>query len=576
MQLASARVRGQLLRRRSRSVAAPIRTLRPRHQAATRFRQSALPHPLVPRTILIRAAAIAALLLAPHFDFVPMWDGWAYALCATDVVTYRFAVSALRCAGHPAYIYSAVLGGAQLLDLGNPGLLVLVNGAVLAIATLGFHRLMRRAFPEEGHETDIALLTAAVLLQPPFLASVIQPALDLPILAGTIWCTVLLVERRWFWCAAAGTAMAFSKETGVLLFAVLVACYAVWALARTPGTFSARVRTLIPLAPTVLPLVAFAGYVLAFRILRPDRHALWQTASGPPLLENLLVPRLDAEVASFLAMLFVLNFAWFLATLVAVDGAVGVVRFARRRSARVVAGADRPVIGFLTLAAVATIIALTRFTTFSNVRYVMAGTALLLPLAYVALVRLGLTPGARRIALGAYTALLAVSALRTVDPVSRQLWGTFRFGSHRMLHMTSITGECCGAGRDQLVYSLEFTRFNDLTDSVVATLMRDTATVIALPSRMDYHVIGRVDGSTWRRTLRRTGAFEAKVVDGPWLVARAAAPQSLVYIALPNAQDAVTLSMLSDRYVVGPERRFEAGGYALSAYELRLRGSSSP
>jgi hypothetical protein len=535
-----------------------------------------LPHPLASRAVLTLAAATAALLLAPHLDFVPMWDGWAYALCAMDVATYHFALSPLRCGGHPAYVYAGVLGGVQLLDLGNQGLLVLVNGTLLAVATVGFHRLMRRAFPGEDHETDIALLTAAFLLQPPFLASVIQPALDLPVLTGTIWCTALFVERRWFWCAVSGTAMAFSKETGVLLYAALLGCCVVWVLARTPGTFVARLRALVPLAPTVAPLVAYAGYVVAFRGFRPGRSPVWQTSVGPPLLEKLLTPRMDAEVASYLALLFVLNFAWLLTTSMAVDGVVGVVRLARRRSARVVAGADRAVIGFLTLAAVATVIALTRFTTYSNVRYVMAGTGLLLPLAYVALVRLGLAPSARRVALGTYATLLAVSALRTVDPVSRQVWGTFRFGSHRMLNMTSITAECCGAGRDQLVYSLEFARLHDLTDSVLATLVRDTATVIALPSRMDYLNVGRLDRSTWRRTLRRTGSFEPTVVDGPWVLARTAAPRSLVYVALPNALDSVTLALLSDRYVVGPERRFKASGYALSAYELRLRSSSSP
>jgi hypothetical protein len=125
-----------------------------------------------------------------------MWDGWAYAECAVDSATNRFALYFLRCYGHPAYVYSGLLAAAQLLDLGNPVLLFLVNGLVLAAATVGFHRLMRRAFPGEAHATDIALLTAAFLLQPPFLASVLQPALDLPVLAGTIWCTVLLIERR--------------------------------------------------------------------------------------------------------------------------------------------------------------------------------------------------------------------------------------------------------------------------------------------------------------------------------------------------------------------------------------------
>ena len=524
------------------------------------------------RAILILAAATATLLLAPHFDFVPMWDGWVYAECAMNVAANRFALVFLRCAGHPSYVYSGVLGAVQLLDLGNQFLLVMVTGTVLAVATIGFHRLMRRAFPGGGHETDIALLTAAFLLQPTFLASVIQPSLDLPIVAGTIWCTVLLVERRWFWCAAAGTAMAFSKETGVLLFAVLLACCAVWVFARTPGTFTARSRALLPLAPAVAPLVAYAAYALMFRVFRPYESPVWVSRVGAPLLKWLLLPRMDAAFKSYLAMLFVLNFAWLLATPIAVDAAVGVVRVALRRSARVVAGADRAVIGFVTLAAVATLIALTRFTTFTNVRYVLAGTGLLLPLAYVALVRLGVGPSARRVALGTYTALLVVSALRTVDPVSRRVWGTFRFGSHAMLNMTSVTAECCGKGRDQLVYSLEFTRFHDLTDSVVATLLRDTATTIIVAPGMEYHTVERIDRSTWRRTLRRTGAFRPTVWDRAWVFASTATtPASLLYIVLPNAKDSVRLHLLAPRYVIGPERRFEADGYALSAYELRRR-----
>ena len=61
---------------------------------------------------------------------------------------------------------------------------------------------------------------------------------------------------------------------------------------------------------------------------------------------------------------------------------------------------------------------------------------------------------------------------------------------------------------------VEFTRLHDLTDSVLATMMRDTATVIAL-RRARYLAVGRVDTTTWRRTLRREGAFEATVMAGP-------------------------------------------------------------
>jgi hypothetical protein len=526
---------------------------------------------LAPRAILAVAGVIAVALLAPHGDFVPLWDGWAYAECAVDVATNRFALYFLRCYGHPAYIYSGLLAVVQLLDVGNPVLLLLVNALVLAAATAGFHRLMRRAFPGEGYEAEIALLTAAFLLQPQFLASVVQPALDLPVLAGTVWCTVLIIERRWFWCAAVGTAMAFSKETGFLLYTVLLACGVLWLLARTPGTLPARVRALLPVAPTVAPMVAYAGYVLAFRIVRPGQAPVWEVGHGPSPIVQLLTPRLDAEVASYLALLFVLNFAWIPSVWIVADAAATVLRRVSGRAARPLAGVDRVAIGFLAFAAVATLIALTRFITFSNVRYLMAGTGLVLGVAYVALVRLGLRPGARRIALGMYVMLLVASALRTVDPVSRRLWGTFQFGSHRLLDMTSITGECCGKGRDQLVYSLEFTRFHELTDTVLTTLMRDTATAIALPRYGNYLFVERLDRTTWRRTLRRRDAFRPITMAGPFMPKGVEPPRSMIYIAMPNAKDPVTLPLLAHGYVVGPAQRFESDGYAVSVYRLEKR-----
>jgi len=528
------------------------------------------------RAILALATLIAVALLAPHLDFIPIWDGWAYAECAVDVVTNHFALYFLRCYGHPAYAYSGILAAVQLIDLGNPVLLFLVNAAVLAAATVGFHRLMRRVFPDAGHETDVALLSAAFLLQPPFLASVLQPALDLPVLAGTIWCTVLLIERRWFWCAAVGTAMAFSKETGVLLYGVLLACFVLWVFVRAREPIWVRVRSLVPLAPTLAPMLAYVGYVVLFRIIRPGQAPVWGTGTGRPVLAELLTVRLDDDLASYLALLFVLNFAWLPSVWIAADVGAGVLRRLRRRPARPLPGADRSAIGFLTLAAVATLISLTRFITYSNVRYLMAGTGLLLAVAYVALVRLGATPVARRVALGTYAVLLAVSALRTIDPLSRALWGTFAFGSHRMLDMTSITGECCGAGRDQLVYSLEFTRFHDLTDSVLVAMMRDTATVIALPSRMRYHAVGRVDTTTWRRTLRREGAVEATVMAGPLILTLDTLPRSAIYIDLPNAKDPMTLGLLARLYAIGLGQRFEADGYAVSAYRLTLKNGDRP
>jgi hypothetical protein len=97
------------------------------------------------------------------------------------------------------------------------------------------------------------------------------------------------------------------------------------------------------------------------------------------------------------------------------------------------------VLAFITLLFIATIYALTRFVTFSNVRYLLPAMPLLLIASYAALVRLLPRVQPRRLALITYALLLVVSAERTVDPLSRRVWGTFPFGSHEMLRMASMT-----------------------------------------------------------------------------------------------------------------------------------------
>lgn len=506
-----------------------------------------------------------------------MWDGREYAECAVNVAEYRFGLWFLRCAGHPSYVFATLLGAGQLLDPGNAVGLTVVNAALLAVAALGFHRLMRHVFPSGEHDVDIAILTAAFLLQPALLASVVHTSLDLPVVAGTVWCAALIIERRWWWCAVAGTAMAFSKETGAALYAVLVGCGALWVLARTRGSLFARLRALVPMIPTLLPLVAFVGYLLAYRMVRPGIGAVWAgAATSQSLAEKVLNLGLDRKTRSYLALMFVLNFMWVPTTWLAADTVAGLVRALRHRGRRLVAGADTAAVAFLALAAAATVFALTRFVTVSNVRYVLPVTGLLLAIAYVALVRLGATPTVRRVMLGAYTALLVVSAVRTIDPVSRYLWGTFPFGSHRMLAMTSLTNECCGHGRDQLVYSLEFTRLAALTDEALAALEPDTSTVIGVPREIDWNIIGTLDSATYRRTLRRTGVITHRVLTRPrlpWVVPR---PRSVLYLAMPNADDPRAFERLARFYTIGPERRFEQDGYVLSAYPLTIKEHTGP
>jgi len=529
------------------------------------------------RLVLALAAVAAIALVSSHLGFVPMWDGRGYAECAVEASLHQLAPFYLRCWGHASHVSVGLLALSQLFDPGNATALIVVNAILLALGIAGFHRLTRAAFPDEAQRVDRALLAAVLLLQPPILASVLQPGLDLPVLVGVVWIIALLIERRWMWMAVTGTAMVFSKETGVMLYALILGCWALWTVRRSDEErLEARVREVGRAWPAAIPLVGFAAYVAFYGIWRPGQPAIWTAAIDTPLVRQFLVPRVDAYLGSYLAMLFVLNFAWLPSTWLLADAVVGGRRFIRRLPRRIAAGADARVLSLATLLFLATVYALTRFVVFSNVRYLFPAFALLLICAYAALLRLSPNARPRRLALVAYALMLGISAERTVDPISRRLWGTFPFGSHDMLRMTSLTGECCGIGRDQLVYSLEFTRMHDVMDDALSALAPDSASLIVIPANTSWYTIGPLDRQTHRRTLRRTETVAPPAVEHGEIMKAPVRPERFTFLALPNADIPRALANLGLYYEWGSPRRFERSGYAIAAYDMTLRHGASP
>jgi len=528
------------------------------------------------RLILLLAAVAAVALIVPHLGYIPMWDGRAYAECAVEASLHDLAPFYLRCWGHASQFYLGLLAISQLFDRGNAASLIVVNAIILAIGAVGFHRLTRVVFPDDAQRVDRAILSAVFVLQPPLLASVLQPGLDLPVIVGAVWIIALLIERRWVWIAAIGTAMVFSKETGVMLYGLFLGCWTLWSVRTWGGRPGGRWRELSKAWPIAIPLAAFGAYLAFYMIFRPGQPAMWTAGIDTPLLRQFLVPRVDAYLASYLALVFVLNFAWLPSTWLIGDAVVGAIGLIRRRPRRTVAGADVRVLAFITLLFIATVYALTRFLTFSNVRYLLPAMPLLLVASYAALVRLLPAARPRRLALVTYALLLVVSAERTVDPISRRLWGTFPFGSHQMLRMASVTGECCGIGRDQLVYSLEFTRLHDVMDDALAELRADSASLIIIPANTSWYTIGPVDRRTHRRTLRRTDTVTPLAVEHGEIMKATVRPDRFTFLALPNADVPRALTNLGLFYEWGAPRRFERSGYAILAYDMTLRHGETP
>jgi hypothetical protein len=460
--------------------------------------------------VLLCTAVAAAILLISRRNHVPMWDGWVYAWCIRDVGRQHLALESLRCTDHVSYSSMLFFGAFQLPSPGSFALMLLASATLFALACAAFLRITELAYPDAEHGLERALLTAGFALNPAVLAAVVQPNIDIAMLPAFLWGAVFIVRRQWVALIAVGSALVFAKESGVLLYVVLVFAFAVAMVLPGPSSTRSPIRALLKLFPLGIPVALFAAYV-AYRIIVP--HTVVLSAPGTTdesILYQFLVPRIDPYLVSYLALIFVLGFAWVPTLAVVSDVAVAISRKVRGLAPRPLSGSKRRVVRFVGVLGAATIYMLTRYSSYANTRYLLPAFALLSLIMYAAVVRLGIPVIARRSLLGAIAVLALISTVRTVDPVSRATWGTFRFGDHAMLRMTHFTRECCGAGQDQLAYNLQFTALSALLGDITASVV-DDSTAIIVPPRMTWHTVDDVDATTRRPTLRRGRTFTPPV-----------------------------------------------------------------
>lgn len=581
----------------------------------------------VPTIVLFAAAAVSARLLWSRRGYVPIFDGRIYADCIERVAQHPGDIPGYRCASHIAESYVAILALAARLRPDSAKALLLANTMLFAVGAVALWRLARNAFPGEEHRVGRSLVVGAFLVHPVVLAAVVQPGLDLGLLVFSLCALAAAVEgRRWLFVVF-GICLIFSKEPGILLYGAIAA---VWLWRRcssllspddgarvgvaallllgvvcliqheTPSAlffFAAAVLVLRrprrPVQPVgkelasavvrewaiAIPVLCFFGYLLYYKLrasATPDAApVLWGGGGGVIILLGTLLRGglLDPATRSSLALMFVVGFLWVPTLWILADLVVGAVRHVRNQPPRALPGADRPALDFIVVVLLADVWLLSRYVTFSNARYYLPVFPLALLAAYAALARLRVGPPARSALIAATTVLLAISAVRTVDPVSRAIWGTFRVGDHSLLSITSLRNECCGHGRDQLAYNLEFTHFASLQDALYERLEPTDSTVLVFPPDGDWYTVEWVHRVKHRRTMSAEHSVRPRVVMAPDAYDLKAA--RAWYVDMPYIKDTVFRVLLGRRFDVSEPCRIERGGYAITVREMRLRSSAA-
>ncbi len=458
-------------------------------------------------------ATVVIVLVWPERGYVPIWDGRVYANCLVDAAARGFSLESLRCAGHPSQGWALLLAAPQVLALGDVRLIHLAD-VVLGLAALACIRaILARVFPARELSGQLDLVTLICAVHPVVLSTLVQVNVDFGVYAFFFMMLAALLYERYGWAVIAGIFLCFSKETGVLVYAVAIGLYAAFRAMEVREAWPARVRRVLPLWPTVIPLVVFVAHVAAWNHTHPQ-PAIWKHGWQKGTLDGFNFLDLSEPVfRSYAAGLFAIGFMWVVTAIIATDGAVGLAGIARRRPARPVPGADQRLVAYLTVLTAVVTYLLTAFRTWSNLRYFALIYPLLVILAFAALLRLGVRAHVRTATLVALAALFLVATERSVDPVSRLLYGTFSTGERQMYWMTAFTHEFSGPGRDQLVYNLEFTGYHHVQNALFHRLRPTDSTVIATPRLVRWNIWSQLDAASYDRTLHRDGVVVPRYAD---------------------------------------------------------------
>ncbi|HEY5960913.1 MAG TPA: hypothetical protein VIV60_30365, partial [Polyangiaceae bacterium] len=368
-----------------------------------------------------------------------------------------------------------------------------------------------------------------------------------------------------------GALAALSKESGALLFVLHFAAYIVIFAARAPNSIQRKRVALTRYALALgAPLALLAGLGLVYA----SKHdvSLWSSVDPMTLVRQFsTISFLDNVLLASLATIFVLNCMW-LPTLVLAAAFTywAVRRFILALSTPV---SRDPAFELVVAVFVIDVLLLTRFRTFTNVRYYMPAFPAILLLAARALLALQLPRWMRRFGQTMVFLALGFSNLRSFDPVSDRVFGTMRFGDHRLFRITSLTGECCGLGRDQLVYNLEFAEIEWLLRQVFPfVLAHADEYAIAAHPEADWRFFDSIDPASLRRATPTKQSTRVPNTHS-WAVAAAPVkPRKIYYIALPNMADCNEFTKLGTWYKFQwRAQEFEHNGYRIDLHELTLK-----
>jgi len=470
------------------------------------------------------------------------------------------------CERHSAFLHTLIYSILQRIDLGNFQLIYAMNLLFGIAGLISFRSLLRCLFGSRLSPANLTLLTFCFGLNPVFLVHVIQPCLDFTLPILLVMVLLSLFKNRFYYAAAAGVLIVFTKESGFMLYGVSVFLFIPLMILNNPSLLKEKIKFVRKVGVLIIPIMLFAIYM----VLVPHTQIGGSWTEG--IMKMLRFYLLDKVMLAQLISLFVINFNWLITAIVLINVLIISADYLKSLKYKDIIGTSfnsKYEGSYFYLLFIMIIYFLTRLPFVNNPRYMLPALPILIVLFGGSLLNVLRKQSIITIALIMMLVLLTVSSFRTVDPLSKKAMGTFKFGSHELLHMASYDTPVHGYGRDHLVYNFEFTQFHYITEKIINKVGWARVFIIA-PGATWLPDFGAFDIKEGKRAIIGDRLRSLLFYYSDQITSNEIAPEEFYYISYPNYDrnniNAKERDKLAKTYDLTNIITVENDGYSIDVY----------
>jgi len=501
--------------------------------------------------------------ISSYLSFYPLWDGYYYfsilKFAISNVKSLSDFIGMFNLNAHPSMGYATYVSLGQLLSFNNQFVLHIQNILLNLLAAYAFFKILIY-FIGINNKLEAYFISSIFLFHPLNNATLLNFNLDYPTLIFTTTLFYSYIYKKDKLVIFSGLMLVFSKETGIILYlSFLTALYIPIITNWISGTRLKPARISFYFIFPILILCAY--FFLRFAL---HQSLLFSAGYGSSIniIKELFTFDLKITLARFL-QIFVLNFNW-IASIFAALYTISLFKLNKF----IHFDSDEKLTNFVVIIFVFAIYLYMSIFLFkeggARPRYIVVSIFFLILFFSKALIELFSNKKLRAAIICTYLLFTISQNFASIDPISNTLFGTYNFGSHKIVNTAAIINPPYGRGpRELMSYNLQFTIIDKLVLELYKTIKVDESTYV-ITERMDHPSIHP--------------QFRNKNIQPNVIILDELAHQvnnlnpsaKIYYVHIPQIHNSsIGLNIIMAHFKVIKQYKVEIDGYQLNAYSLQ-------